>query len=41
MLRKPTVIDTEDTNNSMAVSDLCLPNVTSIEELSNPINVMN
>ena len=39
MLRKPTVIN--ETKDSLAVSDLCLPNVTSIEELSSPINVMN
>ena len=39
MLRKPTVMD--ENKDLMDVSDLCIPNVDNIQELENPINVMN
>ena len=39
MLRKPTVVN--ETKDSLETEDLCLPNVTSIKELTNPINVMD
>ena len=45
MLRKPTVVNDTEVNgkpkNSLEAEDLCLPNVTSIKELTNPINVMD
>ena len=45
MLRKPTVVNDTEVNrkpkNSLETEDLCLPNVTSIKELTNPINVMD
>ena len=39
MLRKPTVVN--ETKDSLETEDLCLPNVTNIKELTNPINVMD
>ena len=45
MLRKPTVVNDTEVNRkpkySLEAEDLCLPNVTSIKELTNPINVMD